>query len=126
MRTTYRLAPRGVVARQLRDVHWPGTVASAPMAETLRALLDAYQPVDEHEANDVQRVRVALAGGDVWSRTAPMHVTASALILHPPSGRVLLRWHPHMQRWMQVGGHFDPGEFDPWAVAQRKRAKRPA
>jgi 8-oxo-dGTP pyrophosphatase MutT (NUDIX family) len=49
-----------------------------------------------------------------------MHVTASALVLHPASQRVLLRWHERMQRWMQVGGHFDPGEADPLLVALRE------
>jgi 8-oxo-dGTP pyrophosphatase MutT (NUDIX family) len=49
-----------------------------------------------------------------------LHVTASALIVHPPSGRVLLRWHERQQAWLQVGGHADPGERDPLAVAMRE------
>jgi len=49
-----------------------------------------------------------------------LHVTASALVVHPPTGEVLLRWHTRMHRWMQVGGHFDPGETDPWEVANRE------
>jgi 8-oxo-dGTP pyrophosphatase MutT (NUDIX family) len=47
-------------------------------------------------------------------------VTGSALIVHPPSGRVLLRWHERQQAWLQVGGHADPGERDPLAVALRE------
>jgi len=83
-------------------------------------LLDAYEPRDERELRDVRRLTAALDTVDVWSRTSPLHVTGSALILHPPSDRVLLRWHTRMQRWMQVGGHCDPGETDLWFVARRE------
>ena len=41
-------------------------------------------------------------------------------MVHPPSGRVLLRWHERMQGWLQVGGHADPGEGDPYAIALRE------
>jgi 8-oxo-dGTP pyrophosphatase MutT (NUDIX family) len=33
---------------------------------------------------------------------------------------VLLRWHQRQQAWLQVGGHADPGESDPLAVALRE------
>ena len=49
-----------------------------------------------------------------------MHVTGSAVVVHPPTARVLLRWHDRMQGWLQVGGHADPGEVDPYAVALRE------
>jgi 8-oxo-dGTP pyrophosphatase MutT (NUDIX family) len=60
------------------------------------------------------------SGSDPWLRTTPLHVTASALIVHPGSGRVLLRWHPRVRDWLQVGGHGDPGEDDPLAIAVRE------
>jgi 8-oxo-dGTP pyrophosphatase MutT (NUDIX family) len=83
--------------------------------------LDRYRPADAAEETDVARVRALLAtDGDVWSRTTPLHVTGSALIVHPPSGRVLLRWHARQEAWLQVGGHGDPGETDPLAVALRE------
>jgi 8-oxo-dGTP pyrophosphatase MutT (NUDIX family) len=37
--------------------------------------------------------------------------------------RVLLRWHQRQQAWLQVGGHGDPGEVDPLAVALREGAE---
>ena len=43
--------------------------------------------------------------------------------MHPASGRVLLRWHPRQQAWLQVGGHGDPGEDDPLAIAEREAAE---
>ena len=86
----------------------------------LRAALESYVPHDAGETDDVARVLAILEAGDPWSRAMPLHVTASALVLHPPSRRVLLRWHARMQRWLQVGGHADPGETDPWTVALRE------
>jgi 8-oxo-dGTP pyrophosphatase MutT (NUDIX family) len=66
---------------------------------------------------------LALAGEDPWSRATPRHVTSSALVLHPPTGRVLLRWHRRQQAWLQVGGHADPGETDAFAIALREAAE---
>jgi 8-oxo-dGTP pyrophosphatase MutT (NUDIX family) len=87
----------------------------------LQSLLDRYQPADETETADVERVRQLLAvTGDPWQRSTPLHVTASALIVHPESRRVLLRWHQRQQGWLHVGGHGDPGESDPLAIALRE------
>jgi 8-oxo-dGTP pyrophosphatase MutT (NUDIX family) len=88
----------------------------------LLAALDAHRPISPVEEADMARVRdlLARADGDPWSRDHPLHVTASALVLHPPTARVLLRWHERMQSWLQVGGHADPGEGDPAAVARRE------
>ena len=86
----------------------------------LEAALDGHRPVSPQETADMGRVRALLGGADPWSRDIPLHVTASALVLHPPSGRVLLRWHERMQSWLQVGGHADPGEDDPAAIARRE------
>lgn len=47
-------------------------------------------------------------------------MTVTSVILHPPSGRVLLRWHPRQQAWLLVGGHADPGESDPVTIALRE------
>jgi 8-oxo-dGTP pyrophosphatase MutT (NUDIX family) len=91
----------------------------------LVAALDAHRPISPQEEADVARIRALLDGdgADPWSRELPMHVTASALVLHPPTGRVLLRWHERMGSWLQVGGHADPGEDDPAAIALREAAE---
>ena len=84
-------------------------------------LLGRFQPRDEAEAADVARVReLAEHTEDPWARANPLHITASALIVHPATGRVLLRWHQRQQAWLQVGGHGDPGEADPVAIALRE------
>jgi len=69
----------------------------------------------------VRRLRALTdATADPWRRELPLHVTASALIVHAATGRVLLRWHQRQQAWLQVGGHGDPGESDPFAIAARE------
>jgi 8-oxo-dGTP pyrophosphatase MutT (NUDIX family) len=88
--------------------------------DDFRSLLDHYEPLDEREAADVTRLRQLVRNGDAWSREGVLHVTASALVVDPARRRVLLRWHARLQRWLQVGGHGDPGETDPWAVALRE------
>jgi 8-oxo-dGTP pyrophosphatase MutT (NUDIX family) len=93
---------------------------SSPHASLLD-LLTGYQPQDETEARDVERARaLARDCADPWLRSIPLHVTASALIVCPDSGQVLLRWHQRQQAWLQVGGHGDPGENDPLAIALRE------
>src|SRR5512140_13616 len=85
------------------------------------ALIGRYRPQGEAEIRDTERVRALLrATDDPWLRSLPLHLTGSALVVHPDSGRVLLRWHQRQQAWLQVGGHGDPGESDPVAVALRE------
>ena len=87
----------------------------------LTTLLDHYRPEGDAEAADVRRVRSLLeAAADPYRRSLTLHVTSSALIVHPPTGRVLLRWHQRQQAWLQVGGHGDPGETDPLAIVARE------
>jgi len=84
-------------------------------------VIDLYQPLDFAEASDLERVRdLVKTVENPWARESPLHLTASALIVHPPSRRVLLRWHPRLEMWLQVGGHGDPGEHDPVAIALRE------
>jgi len=87
----------------------------------LAKLLDRYRPQGDTETADIQRVRaLAHTAADPYRRDLPLHVTASALIAHPPTARVLLRWHQRQQAWLQVGGHGDPGETDPLAIVARE------
>jgi 8-oxo-dGTP pyrophosphatase MutT (NUDIX family) len=100
-------------------------VASAPRAwhhgPVRSGLLSGYQAAGETEAADLRRMtRLAASAPDPWSRSLPLHFTASALVLHPESRRVLLRWHVRAGLWLQVGGHGDPGESDPLQIALRE------
>jgi 8-oxo-dGTP pyrophosphatase MutT (NUDIX family) len=86
----------------------------------LTEVLDAFRPLSPREASDVQRIRQLASQDDPWPRSLPLHATGSAVIVHPSTRRVMLRWHARMQAWLQVGGHADPGETDPYAVAVRE------
>jgi 8-oxo-dGTP pyrophosphatase MutT (NUDIX family) len=86
----------------------------------LSGLLTGYQAAGETEAADLDRMRRLAADPDPWSRATPLHFTASAVVVHPDSGRVLLRWHVKLGKWLQVGGHADPGETDPLAISLRE------
>lgn len=90
------------------------------LAPALADILDEYVARSDEEAADIGRLRALAARGDVWARSLPLHATGSAVILHPDSGRVLLRWHERMQAWLQVGGHADPGETSPLDIALRE------
>ncbi|HEX5188787.1 MAG TPA: helix-turn-helix domain-containing protein [Streptosporangiaceae bacterium] len=86
--------------------------------------LAGYRPRTADEAADAARIRTLVRSlSDPWSRSLPLHLTASALIVDPPSRRVLLRWHQRQQAWLQVGGHGDPGERDALAIALREAAE---
>ena len=83
--------------------------------------LNGYQARGETETADVERMRrLARSQPDPWLRSLPLHFTASALVVHPDSRRVLLRWHRRQRMWLQVGGHGDPGESDPLRIALRE------
>ena len=46
---------------------------------------------------------------DILARSSfPAHVTASVLIVQGDA--LLTIWHPHLEAWIQPGGHVDPGE----------------
>ncbi len=73
------------------------------------AQIDAHQPADAKEARDIQRIKALVAEyPNIMSKQCEIgHITASAVIVHPPSGRTLLHWHKRLKRWLQVGGHVE-------------------
>jgi 8-oxo-dGTP pyrophosphatase MutT (NUDIX family) len=87
---------------------------------TSAVALDAHVPGDAAEAADLDVLRAVARSSGPWARSSALHLTASALVVHPPTARVLLRWHRRLQAWLQVGGHGDPGEVDPLAIALRE------
>ena len=93
-----------------------GRVTQVDLADEL----DAYVPRTVTERRDVARVRELASTGDPWARALPLHVTGSAVVVHPPTGRVLLRWHERMEAWLHVGGHVDPDDAGPLDAARRE------
>lgn len=53
-------------------------------------------------------------------RCAAGHVTASTLVLDHTGTRVLLTLHPRVGRWIQLGGHCEPGDSSVRAAALRE------
>jgi 8-oxo-dGTP pyrophosphatase MutT (NUDIX family) len=106
-------------AARTGNTGYPGSVSviSSPVAD----LLARHRPRDSAEAADLDRSRaLTRIAPDPWLRSLPLHFTASALVVHPASAQVLLRWHQRQQAWLQVGGHGDPGETDPVGIALRE------
>lgn len=97
-------------------------MGSAGVTESpgLAELLGRYRPQGQAETADHARVLGLVGAADAWERETPLHFTASALIVHPETQRVLLRWHVRQQAWLQVGGHGDPGETLPMEIALRE------
>ncbi|MGK4582893.1 NUDIX hydrolase [Kitasatospora sp. HPMI-4] len=50
----------------------------------------------------------------------PAHITASAVVVDPSAGRVLLTLHPKVGIWLQMGGHCEPGDSTLAAAALRE------
>jgi 8-oxo-dGTP pyrophosphatase MutT (NUDIX family) len=58
----------------------------------------------------------------VLPHTAGPHLTASALVVDPVRGKVLLCLHGRVRKWVQMGGHCEPG--DPTLAAAALREAR--
>lgn len=46
----------------------------------------------------------------MWKACREGHLTASALVVDPAGGRVLLTLHRKLRMWLQTGGHCEPGD----------------
>jgi 8-oxo-dGTP pyrophosphatase MutT (NUDIX family) len=56
----------------------------------------------------------------LWRSCLPAHITASAVVVDPSAGRVLLTLHPKVGIWLQMGGHCEPGDETLAAAALRE------
>ncbi|MDY7102593.1 MAG: NUDIX domain-containing protein [Actinomycetota bacterium] len=92
----------------------------------LRSTLAAYAVAWPDDAADVARALDVAKSTDPWDRSTSAHATGSAVVVHPPTGRVLLRWHDLMGSYLHVGGHGDPGERSPLDVARREATEETA
>jgi 8-oxo-dGTP pyrophosphatase MutT (NUDIX family) len=92
---------------------------------SLRDLLAAHVPADATEATHRERMLALLDADDPFARSrfAPGHFTASAFVLSPDGGALLLILHRKLGRWLQPGGHIDPDDADVFAAARREVAE---
>ncbi|MBV2353160.1 NUDIX hydrolase [Streptomyces sp. J2-1] len=56
----------------------------------------------------------------MWKSCRAGHLTASALVIDPERGRVLLTLHRKLRMWLQMGGHCEPGDPTLAAAALRE------
>ncbi|WP_245669838.1 NUDIX hydrolase [Micromonospora mirobrigensis] len=76
------------------------------------ALLTGWTPTSPSAAQARDRtLRLLEAGPAATSRAHRAgHLTASALVLDATGSRVLLCLHGKLRRWVQLGGHCEPGD----------------
>ncbi|MEV8531127.1 NUDIX hydrolase [Streptomyces sp. NPDC051211] len=71
-------------------------------------VLKAYE--GQTELRDVYLEHLAAHPDGVYKPCQAGHVTASALVIDPSRGRVLLTLHRKLGMWLQMGGHCEPGD----------------
>jgi 8-oxo-dGTP pyrophosphatase MutT (NUDIX family) len=89
---------------------------------TLGSILENHPPADDKEAADLRLIRafVARHRDPFDRRIAEGHLTGAAFVVSDDGARVLLLHHPKLLRWLQPGGHGDPGETTGEEVALRE------
>ncbi|MET7404644.1 NUDIX hydrolase [Streptomyces parvulus] len=75
---------------------------------------DAVLVLKDHQGQDELRQvyldHLAAHPDGLWKACGAGHVTASALVVDPSRGRVLLTLHKKLRMWLQMGGHCEPGD----------------
>ncbi|MFD0317186.1 NUDIX hydrolase [Streptomyces flavalbus] len=69
-------------------------------------VLKGYE--DQPELRQSYLDHLAAHPDGVWKSCGDGHVTASALVVDPGRGRVLLTLHRKLRMWLQMGGHCEP------------------
>lgn len=89
----------------------------------LLALARSHRAFDEDERRHQLTIIDWLEqpGPNPFERTeyVPGHATGSCMVLGT-DGRAALIFHKNLKLWVQPGGHADPGESDPGAIAARE------
>ncbi|WP_030741083.1 NUDIX hydrolase [Streptomyces sp. NRRL S-31] len=85
---------------------------------------DAVLVLKEYEDQDGLRRsyldHLAAHPDGMWKSCTAGHLTASALVIDPARGRVLLTLHRKLRMWLQMGGHCEPGDATVRAAALRE------
>jgi 8-oxo-dGTP pyrophosphatase MutT (NUDIX family) len=98
-------------------------VDPVPSRRQLRDLLAAHSACDADERSHLTRMLALLdRPGDPFMRAhfEPGHFTASAFVIAPDGGALLLIQHPKLRRWLQPGGHVEADDADLLAAARRE------
>ena len=87
---------------------------------TLTAWLEGGRTKDQHSLGEAYLAFLAARPDGMWRSCEPGHLTASALVLSADRTAVLLTLHPRVGRWLQLGGHCEPGDQSLVAAALRE------
>ena len=96
-----------------------------PVADVLTAL-EAFEPNGKNERRSRDLTLALLRSSDRpfdRGNFAPGHVTASAVVVAPDGGSVLLVFHRRLERWLQPGGHVEPTDGTILGAATRELAE---
>ena len=87
-----------------------------------RTVLMSWWPVDESQARlrDEYVQHLDAHSDGTWRECRVGHITGSALVMDHARTRVLLTLHPKVGRWLQMGGHLEPGDATLRAAALRE------
>nr|WP_202448391.1 NUDIX hydrolase [Streptomyces sp. SID2999] len=72
------------------------------------------------ELCDAYQAHLAAHPDGIWRSCDAGHLTASALVIDPEHGRVLLTLHKKLRMWLQMGGHCEPGDISMAGAALRE------
>lgn len=86
--------------------------AAASLHDDAVRVLSAYAAGDPAQQALRGDYLAFLAGHDdaMWRACVDGHLTASTLVLSADRSTVLLTLHPKFDRWLQMGGHCEPGD----------------
>jgi 8-oxo-dGTP pyrophosphatase MutT (NUDIX family) len=85
---------------------------SSSLHANAREVLIAWQPAEAAQAQlrDEYVAHLDAHGDGTWRECRVGHITGSALVMDHARTRVLLTLHPKVGRWLQMGGHLEPGD----------------
>jgi 8-oxo-dGTP pyrophosphatase MutT (NUDIX family) len=75
---------------------------------------------DQGELRQAYLDHLAAHPDGMWKACGDGHITASALVVDPSRGRVLLTLHKKLRMWLQMGGHCEPQDASLEAAALRE------
>jgi 8-oxo-dGTP pyrophosphatase MutT (NUDIX family) len=81
-------------------------------------VLKSYE--DQTDLRQTYLDHLAAHPDGMWKSCHAGHVTASALVIDPEHGRVLLTLHKKLRMWLQMGGHCEPEDTSLKAAALRE------
>jgi 8-oxo-dGTP pyrophosphatase MutT (NUDIX family) len=83
--------------------------------------LERFRPADSRELASLERIWSLLSSAaDPFSRARTDHITGSAVVARPEGDGFLLVFHRRLERWLQPGGHVEPGDGSVFETARRE------